>query len=226
MTGRTLPTTANAIRRALPKGSNELDPIKYLHRRSVGKLEKLWVSLGRSLRQSASARPDRRRPTSGEIPRVSTTRLEAFSDGVIAVAITLLVLNIDVPDLNLRVPDRQRRRQGLGPAPPGAEHPAPVLPGDQRQTPLVEPADAPQHLQQPGRAGGVSERRAGSSCRRSRTPARRAPRRSGRPRSERAGRSARSACPGHRRNRAAGTSTRTRSRPVRRTLRSRRADDR
>jgi uncharacterized membrane protein len=31
---------------------------------------------------------------------VSTNRLEAFSDGVIAVAITLLVLNIDLPHLN------------------------------------------------------------------------------------------------------------------------------
>jgi uncharacterized membrane protein len=30
---------------------------------------------------------------------VSTTRLEAFSDGVIAVAITLLVLNVDLPEL-------------------------------------------------------------------------------------------------------------------------------
>jgi uncharacterized membrane protein len=30
---------------------------------------------------------------------VSTSRLEAFSDGVIAVAITLLVLNIDLPEL-------------------------------------------------------------------------------------------------------------------------------
>ncbi len=31
---------------------------------------------------------------------MSTTRLEAFSDGVIAVAITLLVLNIDLPSLS------------------------------------------------------------------------------------------------------------------------------
>jgi uncharacterized membrane protein len=35
--------------------------------------------------------------TGGETPGVSTNRLEAFSDGVIAVAITLLVLNIAVP---------------------------------------------------------------------------------------------------------------------------------
>jgi uncharacterized membrane protein len=40
------------------------------------------------------------RPSPPKSARVSTNRLEAFSDGVIAVAITLLVLNIDLPPLS------------------------------------------------------------------------------------------------------------------------------
>src|SRR5580704_15112559 len=45
----------------------------------------------------AARAPDRTRSVYGEPVGVSTGRLEAFSDGVIAVAITLLVLNIGVP---------------------------------------------------------------------------------------------------------------------------------
>lgn len=40
-----------------------------------------------------------RQPSRGS-PEAATTRIEAFSDGVIAVAITLLVLDLHVPDLN------------------------------------------------------------------------------------------------------------------------------
>ncbi|MBV9805249.1 MAG: hypothetical protein JO130_18775 [Solirubrobacterales bacterium] len=39
MTGRTLPAIAKASRRTRPKGSNELDPIQFSHRRFVEKLE-------------------------------------------------------------------------------------------------------------------------------------------------------------------------------------------
>jgi uncharacterized membrane protein len=43
---------------------------------------------------------DRTAPGCGETPVMSMSRLESFSDGVIAVAITLLVLNIEVPPTN------------------------------------------------------------------------------------------------------------------------------
>ncbi len=49
---------------------------------------------------SRRAGPDRSPTAAAETPGVSTGRLEAFSDGVIAVAITLLVLGIDLPHLN------------------------------------------------------------------------------------------------------------------------------
>jgi TMEM175 potassium channel family protein len=63
----------------------------------VEKLENYLGGLRRFLREFS---PYRTRKPPGELCRVSTTRLEAFSDGVIAVAITLLVLNIELPQLN------------------------------------------------------------------------------------------------------------------------------
>jgi uncharacterized membrane protein len=117
ITGTTLPTIANATKRALPKRSNELDPIHVTNRLSAEQLEQNLLSLPTFLSKSRIlghwARPDagpwQSRPAhpapTGPWGRpaksagVSTSRLEAFSDGVIAVAITLLVLNIDVPHL-------------------------------------------------------------------------------------------------------------------------------
>src|SRR6516164_6918118 len=82
ITGRTVPTIANATRRALPRGSNELDPIHVTNRPFVEKLESNWISLptfpaerqyfgalGPSRRRPGAQPPgaDRTRPPPGEI---------------------------------------------------------------------------------------------------------------------------------------------------------------
>ena len=64
---------------------------------SHDRIPRHFLSLSRSPQAELNARPQDRPSTRRNLISVSTSRLEAFSDGVIAVAITLLVLNLAVP---------------------------------------------------------------------------------------------------------------------------------